>query len=138
MIDLLVINPAAAHGIYGPLGDTLIAVEPPQWCRIIAAYARERGFSVEIIDAEAMVLNPMIVAERAAALDPRLICIAVYGHQPSASTQQMFGASETARCLRAKGTAPVIMVGGHPSALPSARCAKKRWTMSVPAKAPKP
>src|SRR2546423_1848 len=38
MLDLLVINPGAVHGIYGILGDNLIAVEPPLWCRLIAGY----------------------------------------------------------------------------------------------------
>ena len=56
MLDLLVVNPAAAHGlvgghpIYGDLGNDLIAVEPPLFCRLIAGYVRDRGYSVKIIE----------------------------------------------------------------------------------------
>lgn len=120
MTDLLIVNPAAAHGIYGPLGDSLIAVEPPQWCRIIAGYAAGAGFRVNILDAEALGISAsetatMIAAEPA----PSLICLAVYGHQPSASTQQMWGAGETASAIKSRMPhIPIVMVGGHPSALP--------------------
>ena len=118
MIDLVICNPAAAHGIYGPLGSGLIAVEQPQWARIIAAYVRDRGYSVAIVDAEAMGYEAATAAEVIAELEPKLICIAVYGHQPSASTQQMWGAGLLAKALREIHLGPVIMVGGHPSALP--------------------
>jgi anaerobic magnesium-protoporphyrin IX monomethyl ester cyclase len=118
MLDLLVVNPAAAHGIYGPLGSSLIAVEPPQWCRIIAGWARDAGFSVEILDAEALGYEALQAAHAANIRRARLVCVAVYGHQPSASTQQMWGAGEFCRDFKAVSDAPVIMVGGHPSALP--------------------
>jgi radical SAM superfamily enzyme YgiQ (UPF0313 family) len=118
MTDLLLINPAAAHGLYGPLGDKLIAVEPPQWCRLVGGYIRDRGFSVKILDAEAEQLPPYAVVDVAKNLKPRLICLAVYGHQPSASTQQMWGAREVALALRRAAMGPVIIIGGHPSALP--------------------
>jgi radical SAM superfamily enzyme YgiQ (UPF0313 family) len=118
-LDLLLINPGAAHGIYGELGDSLIAVEPPLWCRLIAGYVRDSHFTVKIIDAEAMQLDPAHVAFLAKELKPRLICLAVYGHQPSASTQQMHGASLTAKAIYNLDIGiPVIMVGGHVAALP--------------------
>lgn len=116
MTNLVIINPAAAHGIYGPLGDELVAVEPPLWCRLIAGYVADNGFSVEIIDAEAERMSADTVASLVAGVRPKLICVAAYGHQPSASTQQMFGAREVLKaCI---GIAPTILVGGHPSALP--------------------
>ena len=120
MSDLLIINPMAAHGVYGPLGDELIAVEPPLWCRLIAGYVRDQGFTVKIIDAEAWGFSAQQTATAAAAmgLNAKLICIAVYGHQPSASTQQMWGAGLLAKELRKVTSTPVIMIGGHPSALP--------------------
>jgi anaerobic magnesium-protoporphyrin IX monomethyl ester cyclase len=118
MLDLLIVNPMASHGIYGPLGSSLIAVEPPQWCRIIAGWARDAGFSVEILDAEALGYEALRAAHAANIRRARLVCVAVYGHQPSASTQQMWGAGEFCRDFKAISDAPVIMVGGHPSALP--------------------
>lgn len=119
-LDLLIIHPGAAHGIYGELGDDLVAIEPPLWARLIAGYVRDQGYSVRIIDAEARNYRPEDVAAIAIKLDPRLICIAAYGHQPSASTQQMTGAGAIARAIKARHNVfvPIIMVGGHVSALP--------------------
>jgi anaerobic magnesium-protoporphyrin IX monomethyl ester cyclase len=130
MTDLVIINPSAAHGIYGPLGDDLIAVEPPLWSRIIAGYVRDRGFSVKIIDAEALRMTGDQVADaissNALGAAPELICIAVYGHQPSASTQQMWGARELAHALKKRcPQIPIVMVGGHPSALPARTVAEE-------------
>lgn len=117
-LDLLVIHPGAQHGIYGALGDTLTALEPPTWARIVAAYVRDRGFSVAIVDQEAEGLSAAAVAYRAQELRPRLVAIVVYGHQPSASTQQMIAAGEVARELRfLLPDVPRIMLGNHPSAL---------------------
>lgn len=117
--DLLIIHPGASHGIYGSdLAESLVAVEPPLWCRLIAGYIRDRGFSVKIIDAEALCLSPDDVAYRVANERPRLVCLAVYGHQPSASTQQMVGAGAIAHEIKKRIAVPIIMVGGHSSALP--------------------
>ena len=59
------------------------------------------------------------IAERVKTVSPRLIVMVVFGHQPSASTQQMASAGE--KCLAIKeqnANIPIIMVGGHVSALP--------------------
>lgn len=114
--ELVVVHPGAAHGIYGALGDELTAVEPPLWCRLIAAYVRDRGYKVKIIDMEAS--PPADVGQKIKDLDPALVCIAVYGHQPSASTQQMYGARLVAEDIRAKSDTAIIMCGGHVAALP--------------------
>ena len=119
VLDLLIINPGAAHGIYGELGNDLVAVEPPLWCRLIAGYVRDRGFTVSIVDQEAERMSPAAVMIAAKMLQPRLVCIAVYGHQPSASTQQMVGAGAVAREIKRQlPDIPIIMVGGHVAALP--------------------
>ena len=125
MLDLVVIHPMASHGIagghavYGDLGAELVAVEPPTWSRIIAGYIRERGFSVNIIDAEAEKLQPEETAARVAKMAPRLVCIAAYGHQPSSASQQMHGAGQTATEIKKIWPeATIIMVGGHVAALP--------------------
>jgi anaerobic magnesium-protoporphyrin IX monomethyl ester cyclase len=119
MIDLVIINPSAAHGVYGTdIADNLIAIEPPLWCRLIAGYVRDRGYSVRIIDAEALHLSPERIASVVDTYAPRLVCIASYGHQPSASTQQMVGAGASAKAIKARSDVPIIMVGGHVAALP--------------------
>jgi len=125
-LDLLIVHPGAAHGIYGALGDKLTAIEPPLWCRLIAGYVRDRNHTVKIIDAEAMGWSPSEVAKRVNALNPRLCVLAVYGHQPSASTQQMTGAHATAVMIKSLGPTPVMMVGGHVSALPERTMREER------------
>jgi anaerobic magnesium-protoporphyrin IX monomethyl ester cyclase len=116
--DLLLINPYGRDKIYQGLGTDLTAIEPPLWCRLIGGYIRDRNFSVEIIDAEAEGWGPETVAARVAERRPLLVGMIVFGHQPSASTQQMVAASATSHAI--KEIAPdqkIIMVGGHVAAL---------------------
>jgi anaerobic magnesium-protoporphyrin IX monomethyl ester cyclase len=118
-LDLLLVNPSGREQIYQALGDDLTAVEPPLWCRLIAGFVRGRGYSVEIIDAEAEEIGIDAVADQVAARNPRLVGMVVFGHQPSASTQQMAAAAPT--CLTIKALNPeqrIIIIGGHPAALP--------------------
>jgi anaerobic magnesium-protoporphyrin IX monomethyl ester cyclase len=118
-LDLLLINPCDRKRIYQQLGDELTAVEPPLWCRLIAGYARDRGYSVEIIDAEAEGWEAEAVASQVAARQPRLVGMIVFGHQPSASTQQMAAARPVCQAIKDRSPQlPIIIVGGHVSALP--------------------
>ena len=91
--DLVLVNPGARTEIYQSLGKRLTAVENPIWAGLIATFVRRRGYSVEIVDAEARELAPSQIADRIAEIKPRLVAVVVYGHQPSASTQNMTGAS---------------------------------------------
>ncbi len=118
-LDLLLVNPGGRSNIYQALGSALTAIEPPVWAGLIGTYVRQKGFSVDIIDAEAEDLTPEQTAQRVSDLNPRLTAVVVYGHQPSASTQNMPGAS--AICTSVKQRAPAlttILVGGHAAALP--------------------
>ena len=88
-LDLAIINPGAPEQGYQSLANSLSAVEPPVWAGMIATFARIKGYSVEIIDANALRLSPAETASRVADMNPALTAIVVYGHQPSASTQNM-------------------------------------------------
>ena len=117
--DLLVINPGGRYKIYQKLADDLTAIEPPLWCRLIAGYVRDRGFSIKIIDCEAENLEVSELVERVEFCSPLLVMMVVYGHQPSASTQQMASAGEKCAAIKKQNpNIPIIMVGGHVSALP--------------------
>jgi anaerobic magnesium-protoporphyrin IX monomethyl ester cyclase len=119
MTDIVLIHPGAVHGIYGSLGDELVAIEPPLWPRLIAGYLRDRGFSVAIIDQELERTSPDELSLKVAILCPKIAAICVYGHQPSASTQQMTGARAVAQVLkRDHDGLTIVMLGNHPSALP--------------------
>lgn len=117
--DLVVVNPNGRATVYQSLGASLAAIEPPVWAGLLATFVRTRGFSTAIVDAEAEGLDAEAAAERAIAMRPRLVAVVVYGHQPSASTQNMPAAG--ALCAEIKRRGPdqrVILVGGHVAALP--------------------
>lgn len=117
--DLVLINPGGREQVYQQLGGDLTAIEPPLWCRLIAGYVRDHGYKVAIVDSEAENWGPRKVAAKVAEAKPGLVAMVVFGHQPSASTQQMVGAGEACRAI--KDIAPeqkIIIIGGHVSALP--------------------
>ena len=93
-LDLLLVNPGGREKVSQQLGGDLTAIEPPLWCRLIAGFALDRGHSVEIIDSEALGLGVDALATEVAARAPRLVGMVVFGHQPSASTQQMAAAGD--------------------------------------------
>jgi radical SAM superfamily enzyme YgiQ (UPF0313 family) len=116
--DLVLVNPGARVAIYQSLGRRLTAVENPIWAGLIATFVRRRGYEVTIVDAEADELAPAQIADRVAELSPRLVAIVVYGHQPSASTQNMTGASLACTAIRERmPDARILMLGGHVAAL---------------------
>ena len=117
--DVVLINPGERETTYQQLGGDFTAIEPPLWCRLIGGYLRDRGFRIAIIDSDAESIDAGTVAARVAALNPRLVAMVVFGHQPSASTQMMVGASEACRAIKLKTShTPIIIIGGHVSALP--------------------
>jgi radical SAM superfamily enzyme YgiQ (UPF0313 family) len=118
-IDLVLVNPGNRAHVYQALGTTLAAIEPPVWAGLMATFIRRQGFSVQIVDANAEEITPQETAQLIVEMNPRLVAVVVYGHQPSASTQNMPSAGATCRAL--KKVAPqikTILVGGHVASLP--------------------
>lgn len=117
-VDIVLINPGDRKKIYQGLGADLAAIEPPFWVAVLAAFLRQEGFRVAIIDANGENIPPDETAERAASLKPLLSCVVVYGSQPSASTQNMTIAGAICRALTKRGAGRTALAGLHPSALP--------------------
>ena len=119
-IDLLLINPSNRKQTYQKLSNTLSGIEPPIWCGLTAAFIRNHGYNVAIIDADAENIPPKSAAKKTAKIKPLLIDIVVLGTNPSASsTPKMSGVKDLLNAL--KITAPhikTILSGLHPSALP--------------------
>jgi len=116
--DILLIHPGNRKQVYQALGSELSAVEPPVWAGLMTTYLRNKGFEVQLIDADAEELSPEATAQRVAALRPLLTAVIVYGHQPSASTQTMPAAGVVCRAIKQADPAQkVILVGGHVAAL---------------------
>jgi radical SAM superfamily enzyme YgiQ (UPF0313 family) len=125
-IDLVLVNPGSRQQIYQALGQRLTAVENPVWAGLIASFVRRRGYETAIVDAEADELTPGDAAAQVLAMRPRLVAVVVYGHQPSASTQNMTGASALVTALkRLEPATPVLMLGGHVAALPARTLAEE-------------
>jgi anaerobic magnesium-protoporphyrin IX monomethyl ester cyclase len=118
-LDLLLVNPCSRGKIYQTLGNDLAAVEPPVWIRLLASFCTRRGLSVVILDAEADEMGQEQVAEFVSQANPILTAVVVYGHQPSASTQNMTAAGEVCDAIKQHSPEqPVVLVGGHVAALP--------------------
>jgi anaerobic magnesium-protoporphyrin IX monomethyl ester cyclase len=118
-VDLVLVNPGGRHRVFQALGASLAAVEPPIWAGLMATFVRRHGHSVAVVDANAEDFAPDDAADLVLAMGPRLVAVVVYGHQPSASTQNMpaAGAICTAIKERMPGQ-PVVILGGHVAALP--------------------
>ncbi|MBL8723517.1 MAG: cobalamin-dependent protein [Planctomycetes bacterium] len=118
-LDLLLVNPGGQQRIYQGLAGSLAAKEPPIWAGLLATYCRRRGHSVQILDANALDLDPAAAAQAVAALQPRLCAVVVYGHNPNASTFAMPGAGAVCTAIDALcPEQPVLLLGGHVAALP--------------------
>lgn len=119
-VDVLFINPGNRKEIYQALGDEFCAIEPPAFAGLFARYLQLKGLSVAILDAPALGLNSRQIADMAMhEFDPTLVTLAVYGYQPSASTQNMTAAGEICAFIKdIKSEQPILMTGTHPAALP--------------------
>jgi|TARA_Y100000294_G_C8558471_1_gene338082 radical SAM superfamily enzyme YgiQ (UPF0313 family) len=117
--DLLLINPGNREQLYQKLGSDLAAIEPPIWVGLIATFVRNKGYSVQILDANAEGLGPVDTAQRIAEISPILTAIVVYGQNPSASTMVMPAVNSA--CKEIKKMVPeqkILLTGGHVAALP--------------------
>jgi len=118
-IDLLLIRPGGTKEAYGDLRLSISAIEPPVWAGLIAAFVREKGLSVRIIDAEVENYSDEHVVDEIAQCSPGLIAIGAVGSNPSASsTPKMVPAGRLLSIIKNK--LPHIntaLYGIHPSAL---------------------
>ena len=126
MIDVLFINPGDHRILYQQLANEQTAIEPPLWCRLLASYCEAKGKTTDIID---LVAFPIVLEEfhrisiRGEGRNPLCVIVA-HGSQPSASTQLMSSVIEITRFFKSirGGGWNVMVVGGHPAALP-------KWTL---------
>jgi len=117
--QIVVVNPGGRDVIYQSLGQTLTAIEPPLWTRLIAGYLIDKAAPVSILDTEAEGLGARNAAIKICEDTPLLVVVVAFGHQPSASTQVMVGASQLIDEIKAFNPAiQTLLVGGHVSALP--------------------
>lgn len=117
--DIVLIKANNQKRIYQNLSKGFTGIEPPLWLALTAAFLREQGFKVAVIDAEVENLDAAETVQQAVALHPFLAAVVASGTNPSASTMNMTGAGD-ALCefKRAAPDVPTVVSGLHPSALP--------------------
>jgi anaerobic magnesium-protoporphyrin IX monomethyl ester cyclase len=119
-LDLLIVNPNSSREVYQCLSDKYSAIEPPTWSLLLAESCRSKGFSVEILDAEAERLDDEEAEQRIFDANPRLLLFCIYGQNPNSGTTNMSGAYRLCEFLSMmhRGYYRVAFVGSHTSALP--------------------
>lgn len=111
-IDLLLVNPGNRLEQFANLNE-LATVAQPLGIAMIAAFVRQSGFSVAIIDAEANFWAPEQTIEAIKEYNPLLIGL-------SAFTTKMTAAGRVIRLIKEHLPQAKTVVGGHhPSAIPS-------------------
>jgi anaerobic magnesium-protoporphyrin IX monomethyl ester cyclase len=119
MIDILFVHPNASDIIYQDLSKRASAIEPPIWAGMLANYVRLKKYNPKILDCEAENLDYKSSAKKILEIKAKIICFVVYGQQPSASAQNMEGATEVADIIKdLEPTSKILFVGGYVAALP--------------------
>ena len=83
---------------------------------MLANTVRNNGYGTAILDCEALALDFISAADEIVNIKAKIVCFVVYGQQPSASTQNMYGACALADELKFKPQPIYSFVGGHVSA----------------------
>ena len=116
-LDILFVHANAASAIYQALASEHSAIETPIWAGMLAQSVRSRGFGTAILDCEAERLSAVSAVEIVKAHNPRIVCFVVYGQQPSASTQNMTGATLLSNLVKDElPGSKTLFVGPHVAA----------------------
>ena len=108
-LDLLLVTPPSKDIAFQDLSRNFVAIEPPVWSTLLATFLRQKGFSVEILDAEAESIEYEKTAQRISETDATLTVFVIYGHQPSASTQCMPAGRAVAKRVRMNNPNPFYL-----------------------------
>jgi anaerobic magnesium-protoporphyrin IX monomethyl ester cyclase len=117
-LDLLLVFPNNRIRAYGSLASEVVGISPPVQSGMTAAYVRERGHSVRILDADALAWLPDQVGREVAAIRPRLVMLST-DHVNSGDVTKMAAATETVKAIHAAAPGvPVLLDGVVPTAYP--------------------
>ena len=118
-IDLLIVNPGNAEGVYQSLSHKYSGIEPPTWALLLAESVRSQGHSVAILDINAERLSVQDSVQRIKQFRAKLICFVVYGQNVNAGTVSMSGAIPISIALKEIGLqTPIAYLGSYIQALP--------------------
>ncbi len=118
-IDCCFLVPNNSKKSYQKLSETYSAIEPPTWALLLAESIRSVGFNASIIDSNAENLNENEILNRIININPRLICLVVYGQNVNAGTTNMSGAVYISNFIKKNNISiPICVIGSHVQALP--------------------
>ena len=118
-LDVLLVNPNSSAQVYQDLSKDFSAKEPPTWSLLLAQSCRSVGYGAALLDCDTERLTPEAATQRIRQADPRLVCLVVYGQNPSSGTTNMSGTVDLLNHLKAAYPEyPTCVVGSHASALP--------------------
>ena len=119
MIDCCFLTTENSKKSYQGLSNIYSAIEPPTWSLLLAESARSKGFKVNILDANAEKLDPASILLRLKEINPRILCLVVYGQNVNAGTANMSGAIFISDYLKKNDfKSPICIIGSHVQALP--------------------
>ena len=98
--DCLFLVTKSSGKTYQKLSITYAAIEPPTWALLLAQSTRDVGFKVNILDANAEDLSEQEILKKIKDLNPKLICLVVYGQNVNAGTTNMAGAIHISEYLK--------------------------------------
>ena len=117
--DVCFLVASSSKKSYQKLSQTYSAIEPPTWALLLAQSCRSVDFKVSIIDANAENLTNDEILNRLAKINPRIVCLVVYGQNVNAGTANMRGAVDITNFLKEqKILSPIVFIGSHVQALP--------------------
>ena len=118
-VDICFLIASSAKKSYQKLSENYSAIEPPTWALLLAQSCRSSGFKVGLIDANAENLTDEEVLQKIKSLNPKIICLVVYGQNVNAGTTNMRGAVDITNYLKVKKiSCPIAFIGSHVQALP--------------------
>ena len=119
VLDICFLIASSAKKSYQKLASDYAAIEPPTWALLLAQSCRSKGYKVNIIDANAENLSNKEVLNRINELNPKIICLVVYGQNVNAGTTNMRGAVDISNFLKInKKDIKIAFIGSHVQALP--------------------
>jgi len=125
--DVCFLVASSSKKSYQKLSKTYSAIEPPTWALLLAQSCRAVNFNVSIVDANAENLSDDEILIKLEKINPRILCLVVYGQNVNAGTANMRGAVDIANFLKEKKISfPIAFIGSHVQALPKETLKKEK------------
>jgi len=118
--DIVLVNVGGTRKqVYQELSKVFSAIDTPFWAALTAGYLRNKGFNVDILDANALNLDFDETVELLIKTNPKYIAIVCYSQQANVSAPIMVAVGDLCKKIKeSKLESKLVITGWHPSALP--------------------